>query len=98
MPFRKCSFCCNHNKLNKTVNYFKITQIILDYLALPDEYGQFICSEHFCTSDIENNKLKPLSVPIFLHHKSNKDIGYGQASCSNLLGNVIIYGLAVNVV
>ena len=80
MPFRKCSFCSNNNKNSESVNFFKITNHILDYLGLPEDYGTFICCEHFEKSDIKNNKLVPGSVPYFLHHKSTKEHDHGYAA------------------
>ena len=61
----------------------------MDTLGLPEEYGQFICSEHFVNSDIENNKLKPGSVPSFLHYQSTKDHDHGYAA-NNVLGRIIV--------
>ena len=85
MPFKKCSFCSNNNKNNQTVSFYQITKKILEHLGLPMDYGQYICSEHFLKSDIENNRLKSESVPSLLHFKSIKEHDHGFAAI-NILG------------
>ena len=57
MPYRKCSFCSNNNKVKKEANYFKLSKHILQSLGLPDNYGDHICSDHFVPSDISNGKI-----------------------------------------
>ena len=88
MPFKKCSFCSNNNRININVLYFKLTPHILNMLALPENYGQFICSEHFSENDIENNKLKDLSFPEFLHNRSNLEHDHSYAEFRNLEGKL----------
>ena len=70
---------------NQTVSFYQITKKILEHLGLPMDYGQYICSEHFLKSDIENNRLKSESVPSLLHFKSIKEHDHGYAAI-NILG------------
>ena len=85
MPFKKCTFCSNNNKNNQTASFYVITEKILENLGLPKDYGKYICSEHFLKSDIENNRLKPESVPSLLHFQSSKEHDHGYAA-NNILG------------
>ena len=86
MPYRKCSFCSNNNKVKKEANYFKLSKHILQSLGLPDNYGDHICSDHFVPSDISNGKLLPTSVPTFLHRKSCSEHDHGYQSAQPLAG------------
>ena len=93
MPYRKCSFCNQNNKVNTSVSYFKLTKHILLELGLPDNYGDFICSDHFQSSDVSNGKLLPTSVPNFLHRKSTTELDhdYHNHAKSPVLGNIFIF-------
>ena len=86
MPFRKCSFCSNNNKNSENVRFFKTTKCILDYLGLPEDYGMFICCEHFQGTDITNNKLAPGSISYFLHKKSTMEHDHGCYAAGILFG------------